>query len=116
MDRRSQAVQIQEQQYAPGREGALREGGAGDCGGRGAVVVDSELADQFMAIGTGKVKRQTAGYGAFAVVVLDCELSEHPVPIGISDDAVLLEGEYYVPAVQFGVRYAQEKLLGHDST
>lgn len=69
-----------------------------------------------MAIGTGKVKRQTAGYGAFAVVVLDCELSEHPVPIGISDDAVLLEGEYYVPAVQFGVRYAQEKLLGHDST
>jgi hypothetical protein len=67
-----------------------------------------------MAIGTGKLKRQMAGCGAFAVVMLDVEFAEHPVPIAIAGDGLLMEGEYYVPAVQFGVQYAQNKLLGHD--
>jgi len=67
-----------------------------------------------MAIGTGKLIRQIAARGAFAIVVLDVEFVEHPIAIGISPDALLHEGEYYVPAVQFGVQYAKSKLLGHN--
>jgi hypothetical protein len=67
-----------------------------------------------MAIGTGKLKRQIAGRGTFAAVVLEVEFAEHPVPIAIAGDGLLIEGEYYVPAVQFGVQYVQNKLLSHN--
>lgn len=65
-----------------------------------------------MATGTGKLKRQIAGRGAFAVVVLDVEFAEHSVAIAVADKGLLLEGEHYVPAVQFGVAYAQDKPSG----
>lgn len=67
-----------------------------------------------MAIGTGILKKQTALRAAFAEVVLDVEFCDHPVAISVSPTAELSEGEYYMPAVSFGVQYACNRIPNRD--
>ena len=64
-----------------------------------------------MPVGTGQLKKQIGGRGAFAVVCLDAEWVEQPVELSISPTAELYEGEHYITAVKVGVEHVWPKLL-----
>lgn len=68
-----------------------------------------------MPLGTGELKRQMAGRGAFAVVSLHVERTEKPVALTVSPEAKLTEGEFYLPAVQVGIEHVWARsLTGRD--